>query len=44
MIQINLFMKWRWTHRLGRQAYSYQKERCRRGINWEVGINIYMLL
>ena len=42
MIQTNLFTKQ--THRLGNQIYGYQRERSRRGISWEFGIDVYTLL
>ena len=42
-IQMNLYTKWKRTHRLREQAYGYQWERVR-GIYREFGINIYALL
>ena len=42
MIQINLFIKQKHTHRYRKQTYAYQKGKG--GIHWEFGINIHTLL
>ena len=44
MIQMNLFTKYKQTHRLRKQSYGYQRGKEGGGINWEFGINIYTLL
>ena len=43
MVQINLFIKQKQSHRCRKQTYGYQGGRGG-GINWENGINIYTLL
>ena len=39
---MNLFTKQKWSHRCRKQTYGYQGGK--RGINWEIGIDIYTLL
>ena len=39
-----LILKQEQTHCCRKQMYSYQREKGRRGINWEFGINRYILL
>ena len=41
---MNLFIKSKQTHRLGKQIYGYQRGKVGGGINWETGIDIYTLL
>ena len=41
---INLFTKQKQTHRHRRQIYGYQRGKGRGEVNWEFGINMYMLL
>ena len=44
MIQMNLFIKQKQTHKHRKQTYGYQRGKVGRGINWEAGISIYTLL
>ena len=42
---MNLFTKWKQTHKHGKQTYGYLRGKWGRGgINQEFGINIYTLL
>ena len=43
LVEMNLFIKQKWSHRCGKQTYGYQ-ERKGKGINWEIGTDIYTLL
>ena len=43
MVQMNLCMKQKLSHRCRKQTYGYQGG-SRGGINWEIGIDIYTLL
>ena len=43
MIQMNLLIKQKQSHRCRKQTYGYQGVRGG-GINWEIGIDIYTLL
>ena len=42
MVQMNLFAKQKFRHRCREQIYEYQGGRG--GINWKIGIDIYILL
>ena len=44
MIQMNLFRKQKQNHRLKEWIYDYQEEMWRKGINWGVEMDMYMLL
>ena len=44
MIQMNLFTKQKQTHRIRELIYGYWGDGWWRAIDWEVGIDIYMLL
>ena len=44
MIQKKLFNKQKQTHRLRKQTYGYQRREVGGGMDWETGINIYILL
>ena len=44
MIQMNLFTKWKQTHRHREQIYGYQRGKVWGGINWAFGISRYTLL
>ena len=44
MIQMNLFIKQKQTHRHRKKIYGYQRGKGGGGINWEFGINRYTLL
>ena len=43
-VQMNLFTKQKLNHRTRKQTYDYQRGKGGERINWETGINIYMLL
>ena len=40
----NGFIKQKWVYRLRKQTYTYQKGKMVGGINWEFGIDTYILL
>ena len=42
MIQMNLFTKQ--THRHRKQTYGYQRGKGGEGVNWQYGVNRYILL
>ena len=45
MIQMNLFIKQKQTHRLRKQTYGYQRGKVvGRGINWEFGTDTFKFL
>ena len=44
MIQMNLYIKQKETHRHREQTYGYQRGKGRGGINYEYEINRYTLL
>ena len=43
VIQMNLFIKQKQSHRCRKQIYAYQGIRAG-GINWDIGIDLYSLL
>ena len=43
-IQMNLYTKWKQTHRLREQAYGYQRGKGAGRGSWEYGVNSYTLL
>ena len=43
MIQMNLCMKQKQTHRLVKHTYGYQRDRLGEGLNKDLRINIYTL-
>ena len=45
MVYILLLAKQKWRHRHREQTYRYQAGKCAgHGMNWEVGMDIYILL
>ena len=44
LIQMNLFIKQKQTHRHRKQSYGYQRGEVGGWINWELGIDIHILL
>ena len=44
MVQMNLVIKQKLSHRCRKQTNGYQRRKGKGGINWETGIDIYMLL
>ena len=44
MIQMNLFTKQKQIHSLRKHIYGYQVGRMRVGIDWDLGIDVYIPL
>ena len=44
MTEMNLFTRWKQTHRHKKQTQGYQRGKSEGGMNWEFGINRYTLL
>lgn len=41
---MNFLQNTKQTHSLRKQIYDYQRKVCRRGIDWEFGIDMHTLL